>query len=223
MDELRCYTGRVPSNVSWDASYSVVGGKREPRVQLRFRHDRRRHVLAPRRDHPELAGMVNQVKQHLRGGIVGGRFYINEFRFVLVPDGNGRAWYAGTYLPSLEFDFSGMAIRPEAPDGLRPGQPWPGPHMGVAYRLTPHDYDISYEASDRGTKSVVRLSEAVGFGAAAALVARLAQHTGVDGARIYINEAREFFARPPWSDDLIYLGPLADDPWFAPPDGFTDV
>lgn len=223
MAELRRYTGPVPQNVSWDASYSVVGGPRDPRLQLRFRRDRKQHLLTPTDPHEELAAMVNHVKQHLRGGIPGGRFYINEFRFVLVPDGEGSAWYAGTYTPSLRFDFAGTVVQPEAPAGLEPGDQWPGPHMGVSYTLAPHDYDIRYRTVDRGRSGVVKLSDAVGFGAAAALVARLAQHTGQDGARIYINEAQEFFAKPPWSDEFIYLGPLSDDPWFPPPDGFCQA
>src|SRR5205807_722984 len=96
---------------------------------------------------------------------------------------------------------------------------WPGPHVGIPYVLTAERTDIRYESEPR--RNVIRrelLSATVGSAEAAALAKRLARHKGGSG-RIYINEAREFFApvegATQWS--YLYLGNLGSEPWFPEP------
>jgi hypothetical protein len=88
---------------------------------------------------------VSPVKLELTGD-PGGAFYINEYRDVLVPDtSNGGSVYAGNYTRDLEFDYNGTPITPRPPQGLSPGDPWPGPHVGIRYTLMAGGRDIRYE------------------------------------------------------------------------------
>jgi hypothetical protein len=91
--------------------------------------------------------------------------------------------------------------------------------VGIPYVLTAERTDIRYESEPR--PNVIRrelLSATVGNAAAAALAKRLARHKGASG-RIYINEAREFFApvqsTSRWS--YLYLGNLGEEQWFPMP------
>jgi hypothetical protein len=161
--------------------------------------------------------MVNAVKEEMVG-TAGGAFYINEFRHVIVP-ADRDYYYAGTYEAPLEFKFEEKVIGPKAPANVRPGDEWPGPHAGIPYILTAERTDIRYESEPRS--NVIRrelLSASVGDAAAASLARRLARYKGGSG-RVYINEAREFFA--PVQDTsrwtYLYLGNLGDNPWFPEP------
>ncbi len=224
MTRLRKYTGLAPSNVSSDASYSVVGPESAPEIRLKFRISNRERALLTTDGHPDLVDMVNAVKKAISAGTPGGRFYINEFRDVLVPDGQGGAYWAGKYRYSLEFDFDGTIIGPEAPDGLEPGDTWTGPHVGVRYTLAAGARDIRYKIKEGRIERTEMLSDSVGPEAAAELAARLGRVRGSSGGRFYINEAAHFFSPDPEGGaDFIYLGCLTeDDQWFFPPEEFED-
>ena len=106
-------------------------------------------------------------------------------------------------------------------DALRPGDVWPGPKVGIAYTLTAGGDDIRHEKSSAKNKRLPPLkllSDDVGSTEAKRLVSRLSEHKP-RGGRIYINEAKHFFA-PVESDgkwESIYLGGLDGDSWFSPP------
>jgi hypothetical protein len=216
------YPGLIPSNVNKDAKYSVVsrqaGGME---VRLVYRVTARERELLTTDRHDALVAMVNQVKVEETDQL-GGAFYINEYFDVLVPTQAGGCFYAGTYEKLLEFDFEGGIISPRPPAGLQPGEPWPGPHVGICYRLTAGGNDIKYERLVRPRRiQEYRLSDLVSQRAAAQLANRLRQIKGSQGGRVYINEVGEFFA--PMNDgdggvSYVYLGPLEDDPWFPAPD-----
>ena len=79
--------------------------------------------------------MVNAVKTELSGR-EGGAFYINEFSSVLVPDGAGQcSYWAGDYKETLEFRDGDLRVSPVATPGLRAGDPWMGPRVGIKYVL----------------------------------------------------------------------------------------
>lgn len=221
---LRRYTGNVPSNVAKDASYSVVTGRDGWEVRLTYRIDARTRYLLTTADHDQLVEMVNDVKAELSEGRVGGRFYINEFLDVLVPDGEGGAYWAGKYEVPLEFDLEGTLVSPIAPAGLEPGDVWPGPHVGVRHTLKAGGQDIEFMQKSGRVQRQVLLSDQVGASAARDLAQRLASIKGPSGGRIYINEACNFFAPMNESNpaDFIFLGSLDEDAWFLPPEEFAD-
>lgn len=213
------YPGNIPSNVSKDAKYSVISGTDGYEVRLVYRLSSRESELLTTDQHPELVAMVNDVKQEYNGAL-GGAFYINEFLDVLVPTVSGECYFAGTYQRLLQFDLGGgRTLGPHAPHGLRPGEPWDGPHVGIRYTLKAGGRDIAYKRVEGRREREFRLSDEHGPDAAAALARRLASHKGDAGGRIYLNEAGEFFSPPPQPGmDYTYLGALDEDLWFAPPD-----
>src|SRR4051812_2274309 len=98
------YSGATPSNVAKDAKYSVRAGRDGDEICLTYRANNRVRHLLTTAQHPQLVDMVNEVKMALTRQ-PRGAFYINEFRDVLVPDGEGGSYYAGHYEPHLEFGF----------------------------------------------------------------------------------------------------------------------
>lgn len=211
------YPWLTPSNVSKDAKYSIRNGRDGWEVQLLFRVSSRERALLATAGHDELIEMVNDVKE-TGSGAPGGAFYINEFCDVLVPTAGG-SFFAGVYEELLEFDFDGEIISAAAPPDLRPGDEWPGPHMGVRYTLMAGGNDIKCEIAGKRTKVEHRLSDTAGEAAAARLAKRLATVKGSDGGRIYINERGNFFSPPrDGGVEHIFLGGLDEDPWFPAPD-----
>jgi len=214
------YPGRIPSNVSKEAKYSVrsaPGGAYA--VRLVYAVGSGERELLTTDSHDVLVDMVNAVKVEAQGAR-GGVFYINEYKDVLVPTQSG-CFYAGNYEPLLAFDFEGTVISPRAPVGLVPGADWRGPHAGTSYVLTASGDDVRYEHTPTPTRVIkTLLSDAVGASAARTLAQRLGRTKGPSGGRIYINEACEFFAPLMVSGNLEYryLGPLDDDAWFPAPD-----
>ena len=213
------YPGLCPSNVNKDAKYSVVHGDNgNMEVRLIYRASSREKWLLTTDRHEPLVNMVNSVKVELTG-TPGGAFYINEYGHVLVPHPNGGCAYAGTYKSLLKFDYDGREISPIPPIGLRPGDRWLGPKVGVCYVLCAGGNDVKYELVSGVASREVYLSDYVGRDAAQRLARRLATVKGQQGGRIYINEVREFFAPISTTDGNVhlYLGALGDDPWFPTP------
>ena len=132
--------------VSKDAKYSVTTGNE---IKLEFQESKRVRVLLTTTAHERLAEMVNKVKVDELGQ-PGGAFYINEYRDVLVPDGRGGpCFWAGNYEDDeLEFEEGSLFVTPRAPDHLEPGEPWPGPHVGIPYVLSAGALEIGYENVD---------------------------------------------------------------------------
>jgi hypothetical protein len=217
------YRGYVPSNVSRDAKYSIRRDldDGEMKVHLLFRSGHRERALLSTDLHLPLVQMVNDVKTEVQGR-EGGVFYLNEWGHVLVKTGNGDCYYAGTYPDPMAFFLGEREVSANPPAGLQPGELWPGPHAGIRYKLTANGSDISFELeeaprrysihflTDHGRKEDVR-----------ALAERLSRHTNQHGGRLYINEARQFFAPRPSDDgdlEYVYLGALyPSDPWFPEP------
>lgn len=211
------YAGNSPSNVSKDAKYSVVRSGSEWEIRVVYRLSAEERALITTAKHPRLVELVNGVKEDYQNA-PGGAFYIDEYRHVLVPTDEG-CMFADYYEDDLLFRFEGAEIGPRSPAELEPGQVWPGPRVGIPYTLAADGRDVRYSAETR--PSVVaerRLSKSVGVAAAARLASNLATYKR-GGGRIYINEAREFFAPVERGGEWItlYLGGLADDDWFPDP------
>ncbi len=214
---MRPYKGLCPSNIGKDAKYSMsVAGE----VRVPYRIDARTRDLLTTNEHPTLAKMVNNAKEHVNHR-PGGGFYINEFSEVIVPGRNsGTCVYAGHYDGLLEFALDGAVVSTRAPAHLRPGDPWPGPHVGVAYLLCAGGDDIKYELRQGNRITLVFLSDVVGKDKAKKTAARVRAVKGSSGGKFYINEQCEMFA-PVASDNgwvFLYIGHLEDSAWFNPPE-----
>src|SRR5687768_12758398 len=98
--EIERYVGYSPKVVMKDAKYSV---NLKGQVTLEYRESQRVRTMLETEHHPDLVRMVNRIKVILTRS-EGGSFYINEFRDVLVPDGEGGpCFWAGRYEGTLEF------------------------------------------------------------------------------------------------------------------------
>lgn len=211
------YGGNSPANVSKDAKYSVVRSSDGWQVRVIYRLSAEEKALVTTSAHPRLVELVNGVKEDHQG-VPGGAFYIDEYRHVLVPTDDG-CMFAGYYEEELLFRFEGNDIGPRPQPDLCPGDVWRGPRVGIPYILAADGRDIRYKAETR--PSVIterRLSKSVGA-ASAARVARELSRVKPGGGKVYINEAREFFAPVERSGEWVslYLGPLGDLDWFPDP------
>lgn len=216
---LKPYTGNTRTNVSKDAKYSVTA---TGEIRLEYRVGARTKYLLTTSRHPELVDMVNAAKLDL-AGVPGGAFYINEFKDVLIPDGQGGTYWVGTYDDVLEFEFDeGSVISPAAPKSLHPGEVWTGPHVGIPYVLSAGGQDVRYEWREGRRITEVRLSDEAGHVAARATAQRIAKIKGSSGGRFYINECGEMFAPVTENQytDFLYIGHIGESAWFDPPDGF---
>lgn len=85
----------------------------------------------------KLGAAVNRAKLRY-GSYSGGSFAINEFGQVIVPvRGTGERYLVGTVEGSLLFrsQDDGTYFTLDAPEGIRPGQIWHRPYVGMAFHL----------------------------------------------------------------------------------------
>jgi hypothetical protein len=202
--------------VGKDTKYSVTASGD---VKLEYQESARVRWLLATGDHPELVRMVNAVKTRVNGRD-GGAFYINEYQAVLVPDGEGgRCYFAGEYGKALEFRDGDLFVSPIAPVGLMPGDPWPGPRVGIKYTLSARADDIRFELVDGRRIEQVYLSDHCGASASARTARLIADVKGSGGGAFLVNECREIFA-PVNSGGVyryLYIGSLEGYSWFNPP------
>jgi mRNA-degrading endonuclease RelE of RelBE toxin-antitoxin system len=211
------YKGNTARAIAKDTRYTV---KLNGKVALLYYVDERETALLTTDDHPELVGIVNAAKRAGGNTQDGGSFVVNEYRHVLVPNAAGeRVLFAGVYTRDLEFRFEGSLISPIAPSTIRPGDIWPGPHVGIRYTLAAGASDIRYEETTaRGTQRRICLSD---FHSKTALepLLQMCRRLKSAGGAIYINEARELFApvEDAGSYERRYIGHLGTLPWFPEP------
>lgn len=214
------YTGNSPLRVSKDAKYTVTAGGQ---IRLEYQESARVRYLLTTDDHEELADMVNSIKVKLNDGRPGGQFYINEFRCVLVPDGEGGSCvFAGHYDETLFFRDGSLEVSPIAPPDLGVKEEWAGPHVGVPYTLIAGATDIRYEKRDGRRRETVFLSDDLGPAAARDVARWISNVKGTSGGRFFINEESELFAPVGVAGDwsYVYIGSLGERPWFMVPSGF---
>ncbi len=212
------YPGHTPRNVARDAKYSVVGSPAQ--VRLIYRLGNREEALLVTRSHPRLIEIIAEA----RGGAPHGVFYINEYSHVIVPMEGGYV-YAGRYDTPLQFDYKNIVISPKQDSSLKPGALWVGPHVGIPYVLSvarrgSHDIYYWREWIDDGVRHRRRVYLSEFNPSGPTLSGGLARVKGSEGGRIYLNEARTFFApvdegSQTWT--YRFLGVLGDHAWFPEP------
>jgi hypothetical protein len=215
-EPMKPYRGNTSKGIAQDTRYTV---KLDGTVQLVYNVGGNERALLTTDEHPDLVSLVNEAKRRGGSSQGGGGFVINEYRLVLVPTQSGEVLYAGVYTRDLEFTFEKTLISPVAPPGLRPGDVWPGPHVGIRYTLAANAVDVRYEEkTQRGTTRRVCLSETHPGGALAGLL-DICRMVKPKGGPLYVNEARELFA--PVDDGngykRRYIGHLGGRPWFPDP------
>lgn len=202
------YPWLEPSSVKTDGKYRVTA---DGQVRLIHTIDRVERALLTTDRHPTLVAMVAEVKK-AHGEPPSGVFYINEWRHVLVK-ADGQTWFAGRYDDLLEFDLDGEKISARAPEGLAPGQPWPGPRVGVRYTLSATGDDVY--CTRRITPQRERREKLSAYLDSATEEVRRWSSRKPGGGVVYINEARELFA--PCDSAWRYLGPIRAHQWFPEP------
>lgn len=214
-EPMKPYPGNTQKGIAKDTSYTVrLNGS----VQLLYYVGASELALLTTDEHPELVALVNDAKRIGLASQGGGRFIINEYRHVLVPTPAG-VLFAGAYTRDLEFVFEGTLVSPVAPPRIRPGDVWPGPHVGIRYTLAAGATDVRFEAeTTRGTFKRVSLTDHHSATELAGLL-QMARAVKANGGAIYVNEAREVFA--PVDDgkgyQRRYIGHLGRKPWFPVP------
>ncbi|GEM_PF-1064973 len=210
------YNGNTAKAIGKDARYTV---KLNNTIQLMYSVNSAERALLTTDGHSELVALVNEAKQHGGATQFGGAFFINEYRHVLVPTQSRDVLFAGIYTRDLEFTFGDSLISPVARSGTRPGEVWPGPHVGMKYVLTAGASDIRYETTEDGITRRILLSQ---FHAKDELAELLAMFRVVKpgGGSIYVNEARECFAPVEGEQgyEKLYIGHLGSRPWFPEPE-----
>jgi mRNA-degrading endonuclease RelE of RelBE toxin-antitoxin system len=214
-EPMKPYPGNTQKGIAKDTSYSV---KLNGSVQLLYYVGASELALLTTDEHPELVALVNEAKRIGLASQGGGRFIINEYRHVLVPTPAG-VLFAGAYTRDLEFVFEGTLVSPVAPPGIRPGDVWPGPHVGVRYTLAVGATDVRFEAeTTRGTFKRVSLTDHHSATEVSGLL-QMARAVKANGGAVYVNEAREMFA--PVDDgkgyQRRYIGHIGRKPWFPVP------
>jgi hypothetical protein len=223
---LRPYTGYFKAGIGKDAAYSIKRDGGDWAVKLVYQLNGRERALLSTDEHDLLVEMVTAVQRAKPGGAEGGRFYINEFHHVLVPDGSGGAYYAGNYHEVLNFVFEGSIVSAEPPAWLQPGNTWPGPHVGMKHTLAAGGQDIKREVRDPRRPNVTvneKLSDSLGEAAARDFCSRVSRFRGSAGGGIYINERGALFG--PVNGEAIYLGRIGDTDdydWFPCPPGYDE-
>lgn len=215
-EHMSPYPGNTSRAIGKDARYTV---KLDGTVQLTYTISTDERALLTTDGHDELVALVNEAKR--RGGSPqgGGGFLINEHRHVLVPTQSGDVVYAGVYTRDLEFVFEKSLITPVARSGIRPGDVWPGPHVGIKYTLAAGASDIRCELeTERGTLRRVSLSDFHSRQQLADLL-KMCRDVKPNGGAVYINEARELFAPVERGEkyERLYIGHLGARPWFPEP------
>ena len=212
------YNGNTAKAIGKDARYTV---KLNNTIQLTYSVNSAERALLTTDGHTELVALVNEAKQHGGATQFGGAFFINEYRHVLVPTQSLDVLFAGIYTRDLEFVFDNSLISPVARSGIRPGDVWPGPHVGMKYVLTAGALDIRYDlTTENATTRPVKLSQFYSQGELAELLGMF-RAVKPKGGAIYINEAREYFAPVEGEQgyERLYIGHLGSRPWFPEPEG----
>ena len=232
------YRGLWPQNVNKLAKYTVGFVDGQWRVTVGYDVGDGLRFLAVEGGETGLASLVNEVKKAVVNQL-GGAFYINEFRHVLVPVKNGNTseyYYAGPAEVDFVFDFEGKPLTTRAVNGdghaLLRGEKWYGPRPGIPYVLAAGGGDIYYEtpaltdgdppAVRPNMKRKVQLSKVLqNPGAVARATQPVAAVRGHQGGRFYVNEHGAIFTPVSAGDgnglDYVYCGQIDRTAWFPEP------
>jgi hypothetical protein len=241
MNAPQLYRGAWPENIDGLAKYAVRLVDGDWKVTVRCGTEEGLRYLAVQGASADLADRVNAIKTAVHSQL-GGAFYVNEYRHILVPVNDNASsgaaslyYYAGRLEDDLRFEFEGELLsgRPERPDGTRlnNGEHWVGPRPGIPYVLTAGGADICYETqalsdvhpptvrpsvTDRVLLSEVRPNKNV-----ASEAAKVRYVLGHQGGRFYVNEYAAMFTPVGEGDgnglDYVYCGQIDGRVWFPEP------
>ena len=155
MNAPQLYRGVWPQNVDRLAKYAVRLVDGDWKVTVWCATEEGPRYLAVQGASADLADRVNAIKTAVHSQL-GGAFYVNEYRHILVPVNDSASsgaaslyYYAGRLEDDLLFEFEGELLtgKPERPDGTRlnNGEHWVGPRPGIPYVLSAGGADICYE------------------------------------------------------------------------------
>lgn len=214
-DPITVYSGNTARAIGQEARYTV---KLNGSIQLTYAASNSERALLTTDGHDALVQLVNDAKKEGGATQGGGSFFINEFRHVLVPTPQGLL-FAGKYTRDLEFVFDSTVVSPVAPSGIRRGDVWPGPHVGIKYTLTAGAADIRFERdTPQNTRERVHLSQYVAKKDLDDLL-HMFRAVKPAGGAVYVNEARECFAPVAGEQgyERVYIGHLGNRSWFPEP------
>lgn len=234
------YRGVWPQNVSKLAKYAVRFVEGTWKVTVLYEAGQGLQYLAVEDGAVGIAARVNAVKATVHESL-GGAFYVNEYRHIIVPvksdSGAGSLYYYESRLEGdFRFEFEGQPLttKPVHPNGtpLKAGERWVGPRPGIPYVLAAGGNDIYYETpalTDTDPPAVrpsmtrkVQLSKVLGNKAlVASAVLPIATVRGHQGGRFYVNEHGAMFTPVEAGDgnglDYIYCGQIDASAWFPEP------
>ncbi len=242
MSDPVLYRGPWPQNASKLAKYAVRFVNGQWRITVLYEAGEGLRYLAVEGGGERLIENINTVKARLQAQL-GGAFYVNEYRHVLVPVGahgetgaSSHYYYAGLLHDDFSFEYDGKPLLTKPVDasgkGLKPGTAWVGPRPGIPYVLAAGGGDIYYETpalSDTDpprvmpmTKRRVRLSRVLSSKSAVReAVQPIAAIRGHQGGRFYANEHRAMFTPVAAGDgnglDYVYCGQIDLAAWFPEP------
>lgn len=232
------YRGVWPQNVSKLAKYAVRW-EGEWKVTVLYDLGNGERYLAVEDGSDELVDRINDVKSTLQNQL-GGAFYINEYRHVIVPvtspRGGADYYFAGRLDGDLTFEFEGkpLTTKPIRRDGtpLARGDRWSGPRPGIPYVLAAGAADVYYESPSltdddppavrpRVTRKVYLSKVVPDKAAVARAIAPVSAVRGHQGGRFYVNEHGAMFTPVGTGDgngiDYVYCGQLDLTAWFPEP------
>lgn len=238
--DVQMYRGVWPQNVSRLAKYAVRMVENKWEVTVFFEHEFGVRYLAVDEGRRDVVDMVNRVKASVGAGL-GGVFYVNEYRHVIVPVGNEddttvRYYFAGFLEEDFRFEIEEGVFTAEAVDAegnpLRAGEPWRGPRPGIPYVLAAGGGDIYCEVPvltdddpprliPRATRKL-RLSKVLrNPELLRKAVEPIRAVKGYQGGRFYVNETGAVFCPVGRGNgngiDYIYCGNLDLVAWFPEP------
>lgn len=234
------YRGVWPQNVSKLAKYAVRRVENEWAVTVFFEQEFGTRYLAVDKGRPDVVDMVNRVKAGVGAGL-GGVFYVNEYRHVIVPVGNAdatsvRYYFAGFLEEDFCFEIEEGRFTAEAVDAegnrLRVGDPWRGPRPGIPYVLAAGGSDIYCETpvltEDDPPRLIPRATRRLKLSRVLRnpellrkAVEPIRAVKGHQGGRFYVNETGAIFSPVGREDgdgiDYVYCGTLDYVAWFPEP------
>jgi len=212
----------VPGNRS-EFHLRYLGGRLWP-VALLVDDDE--EITFPAVDSPATRALVEAVcaGQRAAGRQPGGAFSVNEFRQILVPAGRWDdfpAYHVGQLEDGLLFENpdTGARTRLGPPAGLRPGNRWPLPYVGIIYNLSRRSEVYAWRQG-----SEEEWKESAPGNGAREIVEALRRIRGRGAVRFLVNLRGVVLTRRPDKDwsfgpedetwEPVYVGKINRNDWF---------
>jgi hypothetical protein len=229
------YSGNWPQNVSKLAKYAVRLVEGEWKVTVLCEIEQGLRYLAVHERAEDVVKRVNSIKEQLGGGELGGTFYVNEYRHLIVPvkahpstGTTSQYYYAGRVYVDFTFEYEDKIITTK-PGDLKPGDPWLGPRPGIPYILAAGGKDVYYKTPAISEQGEIRprverrvvLSKIIGSKKAREAAEPIYSIKKEQGGRFYVNEHGAIFtplrATNENGIDYVFCGIIDKQAWFPEP------